>query len=93
MEVTGIYLGVSIIILFITFVSLLAYGMSNKEMGLSVFAISILFLVTLLFYGSITEYHKPKAIEVYQDRTTLEYTIKDGVRIDSVVVYKGGVKK
>ena len=62
--------------------------MSNKETGLSVFAIIILFLVTLLFYGSLTEYHKPKAIEVYQGKTTLEYTIKDGVKTDSVVVYK-----
>ena len=88
MEVTGIYLGVSAIILFITFGSLLAYGISHKETGLSIFIIGILFIVALLFYGSVTEYHEPKAIEVYQGKTTLEYTVKDGVKIDSVVVYK-----
>ncbi len=33
----------------------------------------------------------PKAIDVYQDKTTLEYTIRDGVKIDSVVVFKDNV--
>lgn len=31
---------------------------------------------------------KPKAMDVYQGKTTLEYTIRDGVKIDSVVVFK-----
>jgi hypothetical protein len=30
----------------------------------------------------------PQAIDVYQGKTTLEYTIKDGEIIDSVVVFK-----
>jgi membrane-bound ClpP family serine protease len=34
------------------------------------------------------ESHKPTAIDVYQGKTTLEYTIKDGVVTDSVVVFK-----
>ena len=29
-----------------------------------------------------------EAIEVYQGKTTLEYTIRDGEIIDSIVVYK-----
>lgn len=31
---------------------------------------------------------KPSALDVYQGKTTLEITYKDGVAIDSVVVYK-----
>ena len=30
----------------------------------------------------------PTAMDVYQGKTTLEYTIRDGVKIDSVVVFK-----
>ena len=31
---------------------------------------------------------QPKAIDVYKGRTTLEITYKDGIPIDSVVVFK-----
>lgn len=40
------------------------------------------------FYIGATECNNPKAIEVYQGKTTLEYKIIDGVKIDSVVIYK-----
>ena len=30
----------------------------------------------------------PKAMDVYQGKTTIEYTIRDGVKVDSVVVFK-----
>lgn len=31
---------------------------------------------------------QPKAIDIYQGKTTIEYTIRDGVKVDSVVVFK-----
>ena len=34
------------------------------------------------------ESNKPTAMDVYQGKTTLEITYKDGVPIDSVVVFK-----
>lgn len=34
---------------------------------------------------------KPKAMDVYQNKTTLEYTIRGGVKIDSVVVFKDNI--
>lgn len=34
----------------------------------------------------------PSAMDVYQGKTTLEITYRDGVAIDSVVVYKGKEK-
>lgn len=30
----------------------------------------------------------PSALDVYQGKTTLQYTIVDGVKVDSVVVFK-----
>lgn len=39
----------------------------------------------------ITDEPKPKAIDVYQGKTTLEYTVRNGEVIDSVVVWKGDI--
>jgi uncharacterized membrane protein SirB2 len=38
------------------------------------------------------ESHKPTAMDVYQGKTTLEYIIKDGVAVDSVVLFKNKEK-
>lgn len=46
----------------------------------------ILFLVIIIIACSESE--EPKAIDVYQDKTTLEITYKDSVPVDSVVVFK-----
>ena len=37
---------------------------------------------------NIVHYVKPKALDVYQGKITLEYKIVDGVVIDSCVVWK-----
>lgn len=36
----------------------------------------------------IQESKKPSALDVYQGKTTLEITYKDGVPVDSIVVFK-----
>ena len=36
----------------------------------------------------INDENKPTAMDVYKGRTTLEITYKDGIPIDSVVVFK-----
>lgn len=36
--------------------------------------------------------YKPTAMDVYQGKTTLEVTYKDGVPVDSVVVFKDNEK-
>ena len=47
------------------------------------------FLYTLLvFFLSISYINKPKAIDVYRNKTTLEITYKDRVPVDSTVVWK-----
>lgn len=42
----------------------------------------IIFMIALLIYC------EPTAMDVYQGNTTLEITYKDGIPVDSVVVFK-----
>ena len=53
--------------------------------GFSIF--SFIALEILCINKIVSEPH-PKAIDVYQGKTTLEYTIVDGVKVDSIVVFK-----
>ena len=54
--------------------------------------ITILFVMEICLVHEIIEKPKPTAIDVYQGKTTLEITYKDGVPVDSIVVWKGGEK-
>ena len=46
------------------------------------------FLAVVLIIGVNASEPTPTALDVYQGKTTLEYTIRDGEIIDSVVVFK-----
>lgn len=48
----------------------------------------VVFVVTGVTIGICTPNHEPTAIDVYRGKTTLEITYRDGVVIDSTVVYK-----
>ena len=48
-------------------------------------------LEILCIYEIVSE-PRPKAMDVYQGKTTIEYTIRDGVKVDSIVVYKDRIK-
>ena len=50
--------------------------------------IMILIVIEICLVEIITEKPTPSAIDVYQGKTTLEYTIRDGVKVDSIVVFK-----
>lgn len=52
--------------------------------GLIIFMIAV--GLTWMIYGYPKD--KPTAMDVYQGKTTLEITYKDGIAIDSVVVFK-----
>ena len=54
--------------------------------------ITILCVVEICLILTIIQKSKPSALDVYQNKTTLEITYKDGVPVDSVVVWKGGEK-
>lgn len=68
--------------------------LNNRSCG--DFDTGVLLGVVLLIFGvieigivsNIIAEPKPKAMDVYQGKTTLEYTIRDGEVIDSVVVWK-----
>lgn len=56
-----------------------------------VFVGIILAIVTVfevIVVTDIIEKPKPTPMDVYQGKTTLEYTIVDGVKVDSIVVLK-----
>ena len=49
------------------------------------------FSIAGLFFYSLTgliNINKPSAMDVYQGKTTIEITYKDGIAVDSVVVFK-----
>lgn len=69
------------------FLVLLCWILRKEILTLIFLGITIgLFISTVLVSISLTP--KPTAMDVYQGKTTLEYTIKSGEIIDSVVVYK-----
>lgn len=84
---------IAIIIMSVFLLSLLTVSMdiflsdgfkSNKfVIGLITFLSTIIILVF-----TVALKNKPKAIDVYKDKTTLEITYKDEVPIDSIVVWK-----
>lgn len=55
---------------------------------------TVIVLIGLIFYcGHVTGYDDakrkfPTAMDVYKGKTTLQYTIVDGIKIDSIVVFK-----
>lgn len=50
--------------------------------------IMVLGAIEIGIVSKIIKEPKPTPMDVYQGKTTLEYTIRDGVKIDSVVVWK-----
>lgn len=55
--------------------------------------IIILTIAEILTIYEISREHKPKAIDVYRNKTELEITSVNGVPRDTVVVWKGGMEK
>ena len=49
-------------------------------------------LALLVALACLTEEPKPTAMDVYQNKTTLQYTIQGSTAIDSTVVWKPGCK-
>ena len=85
MIVLAIIIGIAITFLVIQCIKL------NREGGpcglCILFSFPLIALETLYIHEIVSEPH-PKAMDVYQGNTTLEYTIRDGVKVDSVVVFK-----
>lgn len=59
--------------------------------------LSVILVVVLIAFITVSCYNKgynnakritPSAMDVYQGKTTLQYTVINGVKVDSIVVFK-----
>ena len=59
------------------------------------FICNAIYLVTSVICLSVLDdvMNTPSAMEYHQGKTTIEYTMRDGVKLDSVIVYKDNMKK
>lgn len=89
MITAAIILGLIIIGLFFLINHISSNGSGDLDTGVLLgVVLMICFVIEIWIVSDIIGEPKPKAMDVYQGKTTLEYTIRDGVKIDSVVVFK-----
>lgn len=62
-----------------------------NKIGFEIYKIAIIGLFFYSIVGLINS-NKPSAMDVYQRKTTIEITYRDGVPVDSVVVFKDNEK-
>lgn len=92
MIIAVIILGLIIIGLIVLMAHISRY--CNDDLNIGFFFGFWLIICVVIEIGmiiDITEEPKPTPMDVYQGKTTLEYTIRDGEVIDSVVVWKGDI--
>ena len=77
-----------IIIIVLLIVSFLWNISNDKDRTMSALCLVIFSYVVSGIMTFLELDKQPKAIEVYQGKTTLEITYKDSIPVDSVVVYK-----
>ena len=81
-----LYIGIIIVSMLVGWIlTLIENGERNFPYGLIGAMIGVV-IPAILLICVINE--QPKAMDVYKGRTTLEITYKDGVPVDSVVVFK-----
>lgn len=81
---------IGLIILFLS-IQCIQWNDEGETYGFGVFCgclIGALFIFEIILINESIYEPQPKAMDVYQGKTTLEYTIRDGVKVDSVVVWK-----
>ena len=82
---------IGIILLFLVF---LTFYISIKNDGKFDNGVTLGLIIMLLFYTEAFLIYfsdnkpNPTAMDVYQGKTTLEYKVVDGVKVDSVVIFK-----
>ena len=88
MELLAVIVGISIIFLMIQCIQWESEGVPYSWGVLCGFSIFAFISLEILCIDKIVSEPRPKAMDVYQGKTTIEYTIRDGVKVDSVVVFK-----
>ena len=87
-------IGAVIVGILICILIILSFHISNNstedfDIGIIIgYFMTILMVIEIYFLSNIIGKPTPSAIDVYQGKTTIEYTIRDGVKVDSVVVFK-----
>lgn len=92
MIIAAIILGVMIIGLIVLINHISRY--CSDDLGISIFFGIWLIICIVIEIGmiiDITDESHSTPMDVYQGKTTLEYTIRDGVKVDSVVVFKDNI--
>lgn len=89
MVIAAIIVGIFLILLFFITVYLSGENGSDFENGTVMgVMLSVCFVVEVILLADILGTPSPTAMDVYQGKTTLEYKVVDGVKIDSVVIFK-----
>lgn len=60
----------------------------NENSGCAFFCLTLACCIIGVIVANKVRDKYPQAIDVYRGKTTLEYTIRDGEIVDSVVVFK-----
>ena len=76
------------LILLIIGVILIILGICSNVNPAPTFFVVFGFIFISSGINGLNDKNKPTAMDVYQGKTTLEITYKDGVPIDSMVVFK-----
>ena len=77
----------ALILAFVFVISLFIFVIFAYDISATSF-ITIFLLTVGIFVSLFVILEEPQAIDVYRGNTTLEITYKDGVAIDSTVVFK-----
>ena len=85
-----------LIFLIILGVSCLGLSKASEDKDLTIFfsvCAGVIIILCVHVMVNLIEVPKPSAIDVYNNKTTLEITYRDSVAIDTVVVYKPEFRK
>ena len=63
-------------------------GDNDKITGAQTFVAVLLFGVGAIIVHEGIQSFEPRAIDVYRGKTTLEITYRDGIPVDTIVVFK-----
>lgn len=88
MEILAFIIGIIIIALIILCIQ---WNSKGETYGFGIFCgwtIAALFVLETICICESIYKPRPTAMDVYQGKTTLEYTIRDSVKVDSTVVFK-----
>ena len=92
MVIAAIIMGIFFIFLLITATYLSNKKESDFDDGVTMgIILSILFVIEVILICDILGKSRPTAMDVYQGKTTLEYTIRDSVKVDSIVIFKDSI--